>query len=283
MQDDRILPLTRWVAALVVPVLLLAFLILFFLPSETGTRFAWQIKPPMMAALMGAGYLGGAYFFARVATGRQWHRIAAGFPAVTTFTWFMLAATVLHWDRFNHGRLGFQVWLILYIITPLLVPWLWFRNRATDRKTIEPGELPIPLLIRWLPTLAGTLFLTAAASFFLWPSLAINIWPWTLSPLTARVLAGWLALMGAGSIAISRERRWSAWRIEVESIILWQTLVLVAAMWNQADFSNPLNWYLVATVAGWLGTVVIYATLEMRRRAQLNRLQSRAATPVPPG
>jgi hypothetical protein len=65
--DNRVLPQTRWVAALVIPFLVLAFVILFFVPNQTGQRFAWEIKPPMTAAFMGTGYLGGAYFFARVA------------------------------------------------------------------------------------------------------------------------------------------------------------------------------------------------------------------------
>jgi hypothetical protein len=270
-QDNRILSLTRWVAGLVIPVLLLAFAILFFLPEETGTRFAWQIRPPMMSMFIGAGYLGGAYFFARVATGRRWHRVAAGFLPVTAFTWSMLAATILHWDRFSHGRLGFQLWLILYIITPLLVPWLWWRNRTVDPGTPETGDIVVPVAIRWLTGLIGALFLAATLLFFLWPSVAIGIWPWNLTPLTARVMAGWIALMGVGAATVSQDRRWSAWRIEIESIVLWQVLVLVGAVLNLDDFSNPLNWYLAATVAGLIGAVTIYAGLETRHRAAMNR------------
>jgi hypothetical protein len=265
-QDDQVLPLTRWVAALVIPFLLLAFAILLFLPGETGTRFAWPIRPPITAAFIGAGYLGGAYFFARVIAARRWHRVAAGFLPVTAFTWFMLAATILHWDRFSHGRLGFQLWLILYIVTPLLVPWLWWRNRTADPGTPEGDDLAVPNAIRWLTGLIGALFLAGTALFFLWPDLAIRIWPWPLTPLTARTMAGWIALMGVGAVAVSQDRRWSAWRIEIESIVLWQGLVLIGAAWHLDDFSTPLNGYLLATGAGLLGAVAIYASLEARRR-----------------
>jgi hypothetical protein len=267
VQDDRILPATRWVAALVIPILLLAFLILVFLPNETGSRFAWPIKPPVTAALMGTGYLGGAYFFARVVTARKWHRVASGFLAVTAFTWSMLLATVLHWDRFSHGHLGFQLWVFLYIVTPLLVPWLWFRNRATDPRTSEPGDLLVPPSIRWLAAGIGALFTAMAVVSMALPSLTISIWPWQLSPLTARVLGGWMALMGVGCLVIARDPRWSAWRYLVESIILWQTLFLVAAVANRGDFGTLLNWYLLLTTVGVFGTLVIYAGLEMRRRA----------------
>ncbi len=268
-QDDRILPATRWVAALVIPILLLAFLILVFLPNDTGTRFAWPIKPPVTAAFMGTGYLGGAYFFTRVVTAKKWHRVASGFLAVTAFTWSMLLATVLHWERFSHGRLGFQLWVFLYIVTPLLVPWLWFRNRATDPHTLEPGDLLVPPSVRWLAAGIGALFMALSVVSMALPSLTISIWPWQLSPLTARVLGGWMALMGVGCLVIARDSRWSAWKYLVESIVLWQTLFLGAAVANRGDFSTLLNWYLLLTTLGVLSTLAIYVSLEMRRRAAL--------------
>jgi hypothetical protein len=254
------------VAALVIPVLILAFLILVFLPDETGTRFAWPIKPPMTAALMGTGYLGGAYFFARVLTAKKWHQVANGFLPVTAFTWSMLLATILHWDRFSHGRLGFQLWLVLYIVTPILVPWLWLRNRATDPQTPEPGEVLVPASIRRMTAGIGALFAALAVVSMAFPDLTIRIWPWSLTPLTARVLGGWMALMGVGCLSIARDPRWSAWKFLVESIILWQILLLVAAAGHRGDFSSLLNWYLLATIAGVLGTLAIYAGLEMQRR-----------------
>jgi len=263
------LPVTRWVAALVIPFLILAFLILVFLPDETGTRFAWPIKPPLTAALMGTGYLGGAYFFARVLTAKKWHQVTNGFLAVTAFTWSMLLATILHWDRFSHGRLGFQLWLILYVVTPFLVPWLWLRNRSTDPRMPEPGELLVPLAVRWLTAAIGALFTAVAVVSMAFPSLTISIWPWQLSSLTARIVGGWMALMGVGCLVIARDPRWSAWKFLVESIILWQALFLVTILVNRADFSHLLNWYLLLTTAGVFGTLAIYTGLEMQRRALL--------------
>jgi hypothetical protein len=44
------------------------------------------------------------------------------------------------------------------------------------------------------------------------PGFAIEAWAWKLTPLTARILAGWFALMGVGSLVLAVERRWSACR-----------------------------------------------------------------------
>jgi peptidoglycan/LPS O-acetylase OafA/YrhL len=158
------------------------------------------------------------------------------------------------------------LWLILYVVTPFLVPWLWLRNRATDPRTPEPGELLVPSSIRRLTAGVGLLFTALAVVSIVLPDVTIRLWPWTLSPLTARVLGGWLALMGVGCLVIARDPRWSAWKALVESITLWQLLLLVAAAGHAGDFSSPLNWYLLATIVGVLSTLAIYAGLEMQRR-----------------
>ena len=68
-RDDSILSVTRLLAGAVIPFLVAAFLILYLSPEDTANLFAWSIASPLTTSLMGAGYLGGAYFFARVLAG----------------------------------------------------------------------------------------------------------------------------------------------------------------------------------------------------------------------
>lgn len=49
--------------------------------------------------ILGSVYLGGAYFFLRAVTARQWHTVKGGFIPVGTFATLMGVATILHWDR----------------------------------------------------------------------------------------------------------------------------------------------------------------------------------------
>jgi hypothetical protein len=265
--DDRILSITRATVVLVVPFLWLAFLILFFFPDSTGERFAWAIKPHMTSMYMGAGYLGGSWLFINAIFGKRWHRSQGGFLPVTTFTWFMMIATFLHWDRFATGSLGFTLWLILYIATPFLVPALWLYNRKTDPGTPETGDIvisPIVLLILKLIAAIGLLY---AIVGFITPTFAINTWPWTLTPLTARVMCGWVALLGVGALTMSNEKRWSGWRVPLESIFIWHVLVLVAAGMNTADFPAGLfNWYIVAISIMVIAIFIFYQLMESRRR-----------------
>lgn len=259
--------MTKWVAAIVIPFLLLAFVILYFFPGDTGTRFAWQINPPLQAMYMGAGYLGGSLLFFYTVLGRRWHRVAAGFPAVTAFTVAMLLLTIIHWEIFDTGNLAFQLWLVLYVVTPFLVPWLWWRNRRTDPGTPEADDVTVPAAARQALMVLGVVLLVYAVATFIAPSLAMGVWPWALTPLAARVLSGWLALLGVGGIVIGREQRWSGWRVGLQAIGLWHVLFLVAAAVRTEDFTGGrfLNWYVISVIVVVVGMAILYVMMERRR------------------
>jgi hypothetical protein len=268
-QDDRIYPLTRIVAAAVVPFLVLAFIILYFFPEQSGRHFAWSIQPSMTAMFMGAGYIGGSWLFANAVFGRRWHRVAPGFAPVTAFTIAMLLATVLHWDRFDAGHLPFILWLGLYVVTPFLVPFVWFTNRRADSGAPEGDDLPTPVVARWALRLLGLAILVFAVAGFLRPAWLVSVWAWKLTPLTARIMGGWFALLGVGGLVIGRETRWSSWRVGLQAIGLWHVLVVIAALMNPADFGGGLlNWYLVGVVLVLVGMIGLYAMMEWGRRRQ---------------
>jgi hypothetical protein len=128
---------------------------------------------------------------------------------MTAFTIAMLILTVLHWERFDLGHPAFQLWLGLYVVTPFLVPWLWWRNRGANQGTAEAGDVTVPRAPRLALAVLGAGLLLYALATFAVPELAIRVWPWSLTPLAARVLSGWMALLGVGGLVIGRESRWS--------------------------------------------------------------------------
>lgn len=268
--DDRVLLSTRLVAAFVIIILALAVWVLYLYPDQTDQFFAWTIKPRMTPLAMGAGYAMGAYFFARVLTSSRWHRAALGFIPITVFTIFMLLATLLHWDRFHQGTPSFGLWVVVYVITPFLVPLIWLRNRAADPGTPEPGDLIVPSLVRRAAGIAGLAVTLFGILIFLVPDLAIRIWPWQLTPLTARVLAGWSMLPGIGGLVLSRETRWSGgWRVMVEAVTFGAVLFFigVARAWSDWQFTNPLNgMILVILVLSLVLILFLYIRVEATRR-----------------
>jgi hypothetical protein len=251
MRDDRVFRETRLLGAVIVPFLVVAFALLYFFPDDTRHWFAWDVQPTITPLVMGAGYIAGAYFFVRVALESRWHRIHVGFLPVTAFTLFMAIGTFSHLDRFATDHVAFWIWVGLYVTTPVLVPLAWWRNRATDPGTPEPGEPPLPGFVRPLLLAVGGLQSAIALVLLLMPSTMIEHWPWLLTPLTAQTLGGWFALPGVTALIMGLDGRWSAIRITLESQLIGLALILLGTFraWEDVDTSNPIAPLFVAGIA----------------------------------
>jgi hypothetical protein len=270
VRDDRVLPETRWAAALVVPFVLAAFGILYLRPDDTAHLFAWPVRPHMTALLMGAGYLAGTYFFTRVALARRWHEVAIGFLPVAAFTWCIAVATLLHWDRFTQGHVSFITWAVLYIVTPFLVPALWWRNRAHDPRILAAGDVVLPVPVRAGMVLVGGAELAVAALAFTRPDLTIAVWPWELTTLTARLNAGWFVLPGVLAVCALFEARWSAWQTTLESQVIGVALILLGVVraWDDFDPANPWRWAFAGGMALLLlGLLALHGAMRLATRA----------------
>lgn len=268
-RDDRILPFTRIVGAVVIVILVFAWIVLYLLPTQTDHRFAWTIAPTMTAMVMGAGYGSAVYFFLRLLAERRWHRVTLGFFPITVFTWMMLGATFLHWDRFHHGSLPFRMWFWIYLITPVLVPAVWLINRRRDPRTLEVRDAQFPRWVRSAMIVIGVGMLGIAAWLYVWPESAIGTWPWALTPLTSRAMAAFVALPGVAWLAIAADGRWSAARVMLTTVALGLILLLVAVAraWDEFDHGNPLTIAYVIGLVATLGTIGVLG-LWMRDRAR---------------
>jgi hypothetical protein len=252
VRDDRVYPETRLLGAVIVPFLVVAFALLYFFPDDTRHWFAWDVQPTITPLIMGAGYVAGAYFFVRVALETRWHRIQVGFLPVTAFTLFMAIGTFNHLDRFATAHVAFWIWIGLYVVTPVLVPLAWWRNRATDPGSREPDEPPLPGFMRPFLLAVGGVQSAVALVLLLMPSTMVEHWPWELTPLTAQTLGGWFALPGVTALMMGLDGRWSAIRITLESQLIGLALILLgtARAWEDVDTSNALAYVFVAVIAG---------------------------------
>jgi hypothetical protein len=279
--DDRVLLQTRWLGAAIVPFLGVAFALLYFFPDDTRHWFAWDVQPTITPLIMGAGYIAGAYFFVRVALETRWHRIQVGFLPVTAFTLFMAIGTFNHLDRFATAHVAFWIWVGLYVVTPVLVPLAWWRNRATDPRAPEPGEPPLPAFVRPLLLAAGAAQSAVALVLLLSPATMIEHWPWQLIPLTAQTLGGWFALPGVTALMMGLDGRWSAIRITLESQLIGLALILLgtARAWEDVDTDNALAYVFVAGMAGlFVALLALECLMVARERAS----RSSAAAAAPP-
>ncbi len=267
LRDDAVLPATRVLSAVIVPFLVVAFVVLYVFPHHTPRLFAWTIHPTMTPMMLGSVYLGGAYFFVRAYQASAWHTIKVGFVSVTLFASLMGIATIEDWSKFNHTHVAFWLWTALYFTTPFLVAGVWFLNRRRDAPAV-PGDLLLSPAIRAVIGLIGLAAVGVGAYLFLFPFRAIDIWPWHLTSLTAKVV-GAIFMLGAAGLGVFLDPRWSTARVMVQVEAIMMALILIAALRAHSEFdtSKALTWLLLGGFAATLiGAVVLSVTMDGRAR-----------------
>ena len=256
--------LTRWVALAVIFFLADAVQLLLLLPDRTGELFAWAIAPQVTSFVLAAAYVAGAYFFIRVVTTDSWHRVAAGFPAVIVFVWGAAGATALHLDRFSHDALAFAAWAGIYAVAPVGLPLLYLARRRAAR--VPLADTPMSARTRLLLGCVGGAVVLLAVLAFALPQTMIAVWPWTLTPLTARIVATVMALFGSLWVSVALSGGRTAARIPLEAHALGLAFLLIAALRGSGDieWTNPLAAVLVGGVAAMV--LVDVVTLARSRR-----------------
>lgn len=264
-RDDRVLAYTRGLSLFIVPFLVVAFVILYLFPGHTARLWSWTIPVTMTSMVLASAYIGGAYFFVRVACSHAWHEVATGFLAVTTFATLLGVATLLHWDKFAHSHLAFWLWAGLYFTAPFLVIGAWLANRRYAAP-VAAGDVLLRPVERAVTGAVGVLALVTGAVMFVAPDTMIGLWPWALTPLTCRVMGATLCLGGAGA-GVWVDPRWSAVRLMVQVEALMLALMLLAAVRAHAELvtGRALAWPLLFGVLAMLaGSAYLWVTYEPR-------------------
>lgn len=259
---------TRIIEAIIAPILLAAGIILFFFPGNTHALWAWTIKPNMSALTMGAGYLGGVWFFTRAFLDRHPYRVVGGLVAASPFTLVLLIATIVHWKLFNHSHVSFFAWLILYAITPVLLPILAIANRR-DRS--EPPTPEPVLTSRWRVVLAtvGLFQVLVALMWIVAPHIAIPHWPWTITPLSLRSISGFVVFTGLMLAWPIVDPRRGAIRYSLEAVMIGLALTGVGALRAHDELKGPTSSVIGYSVSLVLLLALVGAALISLSRARV--------------
>jgi peptidoglycan/LPS O-acetylase OafA/YrhL len=277
-RDDHVQPAMRVAAVVVVAVLVPALIILWGLPTRTDDLWAWTIAAPLTPIFMGAGYGAGAYFFLRVYRTKRWHEVSVGVLSAAVFAALMLMTTLVHFDKFNQGKahdglpdppllatLAYYGWTIVYILSPFLVGWLWWRNQQLDPREPEEGEPLVPANVRLAARVIAIGALAGAAVMLISPGTVVEHWGWGLTDLTARVLGCFTAQVGTGFVLLSFDARWSSWRILVQTFLIAVALLLAGAIreWDTFLADRAMKWaYLAGLVAGAGALLALYRSTQ---------------------
>ena len=110
---------------------------LYLVPARAAGEYAWSINPPICAAFLGAGYLAGTVATALVVFGTRWWRSLRVLPlALAVLSVTLLAATLIHSDRFRWDYAPTWIWVAVYAGVPFALAYLWWEQ--------ERAALPEP-------------------------------------------------------------------------------------------------------------------------------------------
>lgn len=259
---------------------------LYVLGEHTDRWFAWTIRPPLTAAFLGAGYGAGFLLMVLALRTRAWAHARVPVITVLVFTALTLTATLLHRDRFHFSaggdvaRFAAWFWLGVYLVIPVALTLLAVRQQRM------PGDDPERLqpLPRWLGavlTAQGAIMLVVGTALYVAPGTARTLWPWPLSPLTARVVAAWLIAFGFASVLALWERDLERLEIAAVAYTLFGVLQLIAL----ARYSDQVRWG-SAAATGYLlvlisvvptGAIGWWTSVRGRRRRAVDGTPAAAA------
>jgi len=242
--EPRLLTATRIVLWGAGALAVVAGPVLFLFPGDTGSYFAWKIGNPLTPNFMGANYLAGA--------GAVW-------AAIIVFGVTQLIATLLHLHILKWSHPTAWAWLIVYIVSPIGA--IWVTALEERRYRAEPAEGPrVPagatLILRAFAVASTVIGL----ALFIAPTTVADIWPWSLTPLTGRVIGGWYLSGAVLQWMLSRTRHVEIARVGILGTIGVTTLQLLGALLNHSHFDGP-SWAVTLYVcyAALLGVVALWS------------------------
>ncbi|MGY1726449.1 hypothetical protein ACI79J_05715 [Geodermatophilus sp. SYSU D01062] len=238
----------------------LGFVALFVLSTRTSESFAWTIQPPATAAFLGAGYAAGFTLVVLSLRDPVWAHSRVPVLTILVFTVLTLVATLVHVDRFHFqaefaaapalARGAAWFWTAVYVVIPLaMLVVLPVQERAPG--TDPPRTRPVPMVLRAALAVESVVLLAVGAAISVAPSSATTLWPWTLTPLTARVVGAWLVAFGVATALAALAGDLERLRTATIAYTVFGVLELVVVLLHHGDvaWDRPAAWLYVAVAA----------------------------------
>jgi len=237
--------------------------ILVLFPGSTEDYWSWPIRPDMSAVWVGAAYTFGAAAISTMLARGLWTEAIVPVISTWPFSVVMLAATIIHNDRFFLGTANYYIWLAIYIYLPFALPVMFFLNRQQDPGVTATDRF-IPIGLRLVLSVVGAVTALYGLLLIAEGKAVLDTWPWQLTPLMAKVIGGWLLFIATGSLWTAIEARYAAYRYYFLVAAFWFALLLVASIANRDDFNDGLSTplYFAALTTAIVGSLAIYLLME---------------------
>jgi hypothetical protein len=223
---------------------------------------------PVNARFIAALYLGGGVVILLVAFVRRAIDARIALYSFFVITALVLVMTFVYWQEFTEDGVPW-IWLITYIVDPLLAPLA-----LVTLGILGPGD---PGGHRLTALFAGEaiVFGGAGIALLLAPEALLTAWPWTLTPLLARVYAAFFLAFALGAALAAWERRVGAVRPFLAGSLALLVFSLIASLVHVAAFDHgPGRWM-------WFASHLVGIALFSFALATLGRGTPRRGTVAP--
>jgi hypothetical protein len=176
-----------------------AFFLLFVLSERTDDWFSWTIKPALTAAFLGGSYLAALVLFAWTAWRGDWASAQATLVPVSVIAVLLLIATIIHGDRFHDDLFG-GFWKAAYVLAPIAIAAAVMLQLRRPADGGHRARVPLPAALRGLLVFQGAVMCAVGLYLFAAPASADVLWPWNLTPLTARAIGAFVTGFGASAL-----------------------------------------------------------------------------------
>lgn len=253
-------------------IVLIAGTQLFLLSDFTHLFFAWTISPSLSASFLGSGYWSSIPLLYLSSRQKTWAHARLGVFGIWLFSILTLAATLMHIDRFHLADpnptawFAAWIWLLIYIIfPPLLTGLLIWQIRIPGGE--PPRDTPLAVAMRtWLICQSIALLVLGAMLFVAPTSIP---WLWTLTPLTGRAIASWLAGMSVIAFQSWWENDYKRIRSGLGSLALFGIFQVGALI----RYAATINWASPVTILylGFITSMIIGGGLGWVKSRQLSK------------
>jgi hypothetical protein len=245
---------------------------LFVLSTHTADYFAWTIKAPITAALLGAGYWSSIPSVIIAMREREWRNARALLVMGLVITGFTTLATLLHLSLFHFdsgpflARAFAWVWLGIYIAIPLMLLAAFVTQERAGGRDEYAVETPLLPWVRLLLAVHAVPLTVLGLGLAFVPGTFADLWPWPLTPLTAGAVAAWLLTIAAGCWWALRDGDWRRVRVAFPAFVAFDVLALAGAARfpGALDSGDARTWiYLGCLVA----SLILFALAAVRQQS----------------
>jgi hypothetical protein len=247
---------------------------LFIGSEHTERYFAWTIANPLTAAFLGAAYWAALVLVALAASERLWANARVAVVAAVVLVPLVGIVTFAHISQFHTDSdetmtlVGTWLFIATYVWLSIVL-WVFFIRQLRAPGGDPPSEAPLPGWARATLIGQGAAVFAVGAALLLAPGTTLDIWPWELTPLTARATGAWALAIGVAALAGARENDWRRLRAPLAAYVALVLLAAIAVLRYSdiPDWGHPGSWVLVVLMASMLG-IGVMGLLEDRRTSR---------------